>query len=460
MGIVMITPSSTPSPDRSQLQRTSAESEIALVRFQTQEITQWSPAVQEVLQSPPSRLPLYALAGVLLLLGGVGTWSWFGQIDEVGKAQGKLVPQGSLYKLQLPETGKIARLHIREGMSVQKGQVLVDLEPESLRTEIDLQRQLLSTSQMRLLQTEGLLAQAQAELSSSQQQANAAQAAQQSLITQAQARSANLSRMTRQSRADIKRHQERLDRLIPLVNAGAISREQVFSAEQAFHDREAQLIQHSGDWDNANQTIAQNRELLLKQRAEGNTAILQAQQKVQELRMQVTQSHAELSEIQSRLQMAEQRLRRRFVYAPISGTVSSLQVKNVGEVIQPGQTIAELAPQKAPLVLEARLPNREAGFARTGMPVNIKLDAYPYQEFGMLSGRVQSISPDAQTDSQLGEVYKLKIKLDRSYIISNGRPVQLKSGQTASAEVVIRQRRIISFLLDPIEQLQKGGFSL
>ncbi len=457
----MITSSSNPaSSDRSQLQRQSAESEKALVHFQSGEMTQWSPALQEVLQSPPSKLPLYALGGALLFLSGAVAWGWFGQIDEVGKAQGKLVPQGSMYKLQIPETGKIARLAIKEGNQVQKGQILVELEPESLRTEIALQRQLLTSAQLRLLQTEGLRAQSQAELTSHQQQAQAAQAVQQSSIAQAQARSANLAQIVRQTKADIKRHQERLARLNPLVSNGAISRENVFAAEQAFHDREAQLMQRSGDLDNARQTIAQNRELLQKQRAEGDTAILQAQQKTQELSMQSTQLRAEISEIQSRLQMGEQRLTRRFIYAPISGTVSSVQIKNVGEVIQPGQTIAELALQKVPLVLEAQLPNREAGFARVGMPVHIKLDAYPYQEFGMLSGKVQSISPDSQTDPKSGEVYKLKIKLDRSYIISNGRRIPLKAGQTANAEIVIRQRRIISFLFDPIEQLRKGGFSL
>jgi hemolysin D len=457
----MITSSSNPSSsDPTQLQRQSVESEKALIHFQSEEMTQWSPALQEVLQSPPSKLPLYALTGALLMLSGAIAWSWFGQIDEVGKAQGKLVPQGSMYKLQIPETGKIARLALKEGNQVRKGQVLVELEPESLHTEIALQRQLLGTAQLRLLQTEGLLAQSQVELISHQQEAKAAQAVQQSSIAQAQARSANLAQVVQQNKATIKRHQERLARLNPLVNAGAISLEQVFAAEQAFHESESQLVQRSGDLNNARQTISQNKELLQKQRAEGNTAILQAQQKIQELRVQGTQLRAEINEIQSRLQMAEQRLSRRFIYAPISGTVSSVQVKNVGEVIQPGQTIAELALQKVPLVLEAQLPNREAGFARVGMPVHIKLDAYPYQEFGMISGRVQSISPDAQTDPKLGEVYKLKIKLDRSYILSNGRPIPLKIGQTANAEIVIRQRRIMSFLFDPIEQLRKGGFSL
>ncbi|MGA7932278.1 MAG: HlyD family type I secretion periplasmic adaptor subunit [Kovacikia sp.] len=460
----MITSSSTPDPSdlQPQLQHQSVESERAIVPAQTLEMTRWSPALQEVLQSPPSKLPLYALTGALVLFAGVGAWSWFGQIDEVGKAQGKLVPQGSVYKLQVPETGKIARLPIKEGNQVRKGQVLVELDPESLYTEIALQRQLLNTAQLRLLQTEGLMVQSQAELTSHQQQAQAAQAVQASAIAQAQARSANLAQVVQQTEVDIKRHQERIARLNPLVSDGAISLEQVFAAEQAFRDREAQLTQHAGDLENAEQTIAQNRELLQKQRAEGNTAILQAQQRTQELRIQATQLHADISEIQSRLKIAEQRLNRRFIYAPINGTVTSMKNK-VGEVIQPGQTIAELAPQKVPIVLEARLPNREAGFARVGMPVQIKLDAYPYQEFGMLSGRVQSISPDAQTDEKyanLGEVYKLKIKLDRSYIISNGRPVPLKIGQTANAEIVIRQRRIISFLFDPIEQLRKGGFSL
>jgi HlyD family secretion protein len=140
--------------------------------------------------------------------------------------------------------------------------------------------------------------------------------------------------------------------------------------------------------------------------------------------------------------------------------VSSLNVSHAGEVVQPGQTLAEISPQDTPLVLSAILPNREAGFVKTGMPVQVKLDAYPYQDYGIVPGKVTSISPDAKPDQQLGPVYQVKVSLDRNSVTSEHGSIRFKAGQTASADIIIRRRRIADILLDPIRQFQKGGIKL
>jgi HlyD family secretion protein len=122
--------------------------------------------------------------------------------------------------------------------------------------------------------------------------------------------------------------------------------------------------------------------------------------------------------------------------------------------------IAEIAAQDSPLVLRAILPNQEAGFVKSGMPAQVKFDAYPYQDYGMIPGTVTAISPDTKPDEQLGEIYQVEIKLERSYVLANQQKIQFKPGQTATAEIVIRNKRIIDILLDPIRQLQKGGINL
>ena len=129
-------------------------------------------------------------------------------------------------------------------------------------------------------------------------------------------------------------------------------------------------------------------------------------------------------------------------------------------MVEPGQTIAKIAPADAPLVLSAKLPNQEAGFVEAGMSVQVKFDAYPYQDYGVVSGRVTAISPDAEMDERLGKVYEVEIALDRDHVATPDQLIRFKPGQTASADIVIRQRRIADVLLDPIRQLQQDGISL
>jgi hemolysin D len=146
--------------------------------------------------------------------------------------------------------------------------------------------------------------------------------------------------------------------------------------------------------------------------------------------------------------------------APVGGILSSLKVANEGEVLQPGDTLAEIAPASAPLVLSAMLPSQEAGLVETGMPVNIKFDAFPYQDYGIVEGTVLSISPDAEVSEATGAIYHVEVALSETAMEHEGKAVPLRAGQTATAEIIVSKRRIISLVLDPIRKLQNSNISL
>lgn len=144
----------------------------------------------------------------------------------------------------------------------------------------------------------------------------------------------------------------------------------------------------------------------------------------------------------------------------MDGTVLSLNLSNVGKVVNGGETVVEIAPAEHPLVLSAMLPNHKAGFVEPEMPVKVKLDAYPYQDYGLITGQTIEVSADSK---QLGEsemAYEVKIALDRNYINNGSQRIEFKPGQTATAEIVIRRRRIIEIFLDPIKKLRKDGVNL
>jgi HlyD family secretion protein len=95
-----------------------------------------------------------------------------------------------------------------------------------------------------------------------------------------------------------------------------------------------------------------------------------------------------------------------------------------------------------------------------GLPVKIKFDAYPFQDYGIVEGRVIYVSPDSKTvQSPQGsrEVFELDIELNQSYIQTSNKRINLTPGQTATAEVIIRQRRVVDFFLDPFRKLQQDS---
>ncbi|MGD1806644.1 HlyD family efflux transporter periplasmic adaptor subunit [Dapis sp. BLCC M126] len=237
------------------------------------------------------------------------------------------------------------------------------------------------------------------------------------------------------------------------------ARERLFTVEQNLRDRQTQITETEGKLEQALAEAQRLKAQFSQKQAEAQTTQLEMQQRIQQLEVELTQLQAKISENKNLLATAETKLKERFVYAPVSGVLLSLNITNSGEVVQPGQTIAEIGPEGAPLVLSAKLPNPEAGFIRAGMPVQLKFDAYPYQDYGLISGKVSSVSPDTQQDEQMGDVYQVEITLERNYVTENSQKISFKPGQTASADIIIRRRRIADILLDPIRQMKAEGIN-
>lgn len=477
----------------------------------------WSTAIQSVLDQPPSNLPQYFLIGGMAFSLLFGTWAWFGQIEDVGKAQGKLVPRGETYKLEPIELGKVSRIAVKEGENVQAGQILVELDTELAGKEVERLQQTLFANKLELGQKQVLLervsseAQARATITAAvaqTQQAAIASAWQKAatirqLLGQKQTeksasgtRQVRLNKLTKRAQQRLNQlyaeeaiHKQRISRLATLKTDGAISQEYIFQAEQALRQIQQQITQSQlQEVSNANEQIYQgaqaSRELearttqsqgelqstlteakrlqaeFSQKQAERASIELEAEQKLQQLRIEITQIQAKIAETKNLLVSAQSKLKYKFLKAPVDGVVLSLNLKQTGEVIEAGKLVAEIAPNGVPLVLSAVLPNKEVGFVKIGMPVQIKLDAFPYQDYGVLPGKVTQISPDAKSDKDLGEIYQVEIALERNYVTANQQRIQLKAGQTATADIIIRQRRIIEVLLDPIRKVQKDGIKL
>lgn len=156
----------------------------------------------------------------------------------------------------------------------------------------------------------------------------------------------------------------------------------------------------------------------------------------------------------------------------MAGTVQQLVLTTVGGVVQPAQALMVIVPDNAQPVVEAQILNKDIGFIRPGQEVRVKLEAYPFTDYGIVPGVVETISRDAIDMGQQGQsvrdengkpiaapkasqglVYAVKIRLTRNTIRVGGRDTLIGPGLAVQAEVVTGKRRIIQYLLSPIAQV-------
>lgn len=161
---------------------------------------------------------------------------------------------------------------------------------------------------------------------------------------------------------------------------------------------------------------------------------------------------------------SERRRLHQQIVSPVDGIVQQLAVHTVGGVVQPAQALMVIVPESTALVVDAQILNRDIGFVREGQPVRVKVEAFPFTDYGIVNGVVDAISRDAVQEEQrpadpakassggAGLVYKVRIRLRRDYLVIGGRRQPLGPGLAVQAEIKTGQRRIIQYLLSPISK--------
>jgi hemolysin D len=163
-------------------------------------------------------------------------------------------------------------------------------------------------------------------------------------------------------------------------------------------------------------------------------------------------------------------MKRQILTAPVDGVVQQLAVHTVGGVVTPAQQLAVVVPSDVVLEIEAMVPNREIGFVYVGQDVQIKIDAFNCTRYGLLHGRVLSVSrdaivrdvpPDKTKDNTGAEStssepkgqelsYAVRMTLDRTQIQVDDTLANLSPGMAVTAEIKTGSRAVITYLLSPL----------
>lgn len=176
-------------------------------------------------------------------------------------------------------------------------------------------------------------------------------------------------------------------------------------------------------------------------------------QATREVLADLTKAEADIRLAREELTKADQRSRLQIVRAPADGTVQQLAVYSEGAVLKPADPILVVVPNGADLVVDAQVLNKDIGFVRAGQAVTVKLEAFPFTRYGTLEGRLVSVSRDAIQDEKLGPVYQARVAVAKAKLGGNEEAgIALSAGLQATAEIRTGDRRVIDFLLSPLER--------
>lgn len=136
------------------------------------------------------------------------------------------------------------------------------------------------------------------------------------------------------------------------------------------------------------------------------------------------------------------------------GAAGSTTAATTGAAIQDGRAVADASGVSAEVVLQ----NKDIGFIRVGQRARIKLETFPFTRYGTLDATVTKVSADAVPDERRGAVFLATLRLDQPTIEVGGRPIALSPGMNLTAEIQTGQRRVIDYLLGPLEAATAQSF--
>ena len=361
-----------------------------------------------------------------------------------------------------------------------------------LQQRLEEKRRLEASNQVYQAQIDGDLSQvssesAVADVVSARGELEQRQNQNRSQIVDLQARLSQARDELTNARNDLSTNQQILERLRRLEKEGAVAELSRLQQEQEVSDRitrvnnlqdeisrlQAQIDQAQAEVARAEFEFEQSRRSQIRSNEERISAIDSS------LGQAVLQNATQLQELDSRIAQLREQLQFRGLRAPVDGVVFNLRANQPGYAANSTEPILEVVPQDN-LVARIYIPNKDIGFAQVSeecreaareedsaaitascKPVDVRIDAFPYSEYGDIDGHLIHVGSDALPPDEVFPFYRFpaEVQLESQELTANGETYQIRSGMSLNANIKLRKRTVITFFTDLFVRKKDSFFS-
>lgn len=433
---------------------------------------QFLPSALELQETPVHPAPRIFTWSIMGFAALALIWACIGKIEVVAVAPGKIVPSGKTKLIQSSETGVVRAIHVNDGQLVRPGELLVELDPTAANADVSRIQSEMLASRIDSARGAAMLDAINLQRPPASLEGTITNASPEQMLSagrwlqgQYQEYRTSLALVDAeilQRSAEIQSAQAQvasLQQAVPiatrlagdyqkLLQKNYVSRHGYLEKEQARLDLQRQLsvqqasvLQHTAALEEARRrrenVVAQNRRAMLDLLQEANQKVAVQSQELSKARYQENLTN---------------------LRAPVSGTVQQLAVHTVGGVVTPAQALMVIVPANQPVEVEAMLENKDVGFVHVGQAVTVKVETFTFTRYGTVDGEVLTVSNDAIEDDKRGLIYSSRIRLKSDQIQVNGRQVALSPGMSVTAEIKTDRRRVIDYVLSPLQQYRDESF--
>ncbi len=463
-----------------------------------------------------NRPALWSRVFVWLLISATTSaiaWAAIAKIDQTVVATGKLEPVGAVKEVNAPTGGVVREILVKDGEIVKKDQPLIAFDPTAPKADLEsltklraslaqenhfydsalngkkqiagssdlmsllkLRTDLISENKYYQALVNGLNPQVsgKTEFNANQSRLLAASRAEiRSKVTAAQLQIQELEKQRSQALEQLATakqvlavNKNILQRITPLATGeGAVSQLQYQRQKQEVFTRQGEVNQLTDEEKRLAISISHAREDLQNTIAASAKDILskiaENQKQIAEIDTQLSKARLEnkkkMAEIDAQITKAVQSLQYQQIKAPVNGVVFDVKPRSAGFVVGETQPLLKIVPNEN-LVASVFLTNRDIGFVREGMNVDVRIDSFPSTEFGSIKGKLAWIGSDALAPTQERNYYAFpaRIELERQTLAVNGKPISLQSGMAVNCGIIVRKRSILSILTDLFDKQVKS----
>lgn len=424
-------------------------------------------SLQDTPVHPAPRRIAFALIALFLI---ALAWAVLGQVDIVAVAPGRIVVSERTKVVQPLERSVVKRILVTDGDLVEAGQPLVELDPTSATADKASVLEQLKSAQSEALRTQALqqaLSHLPAqgtvafpkELVLQDWSAVDASAAQAQLDAEWRDIEAKLARAA----AEITRRQAemqtvramiaKLDATIPIARQREADfkqlAEQGFMSSHANQDRTRERIELEQDLATQRARLVETQATLRESEQARAAYLAETRRALSEREAAATLKSTQSTQEEAK---ASQRQKLTTLTAPVRGTVQQLAAHTEGGVVTEAQALLVIVPQDGSVTAEVTLENKDIGFVYPGQAAEIKLETFPYTRYGTVGATVKTVASDAVTDDKRGALFPVTLILQKTRIDGDGKDIKLSPGMNLTAEIKTGQRRIIEFLMSPVQR--------
>jgi membrane fusion protein, adhesin transport system len=357
-----------------------------------------------------------------LALGVFLIWAWIAELDQVTRASGVVIASSRSQVIQAVEGGTLQALLVKEGQTVEAGEVLARLDKAKLEASFFEARAKAAALSMNVQRLRAELFDQPIRFGPEAREYPQFRENQEALIRKRQ-QAINEEIGSLETMHSLAKQE--LQMTEPLLATGDVSRSDVLRLQRQVADLSAQIVNKRNKY-------------------------------FQDTQAELNKAEEELAGAVQILAQRKEALDSVEFKAPMRGIVKNIRVTTIGGVLRPGEELMQIVPLEDDLVIEAKVRPADIGFIRPGQTANVKIDAYDFTIYGGLDGELTYISPDTLKEENPrqgadAEFYRVRIEVPNPEFKKSAKgAMEIQPGMTATVEIKTGTNTVLSYLTKPV----------